>query len=158
MQAIDNSMVVNIPSKDESKTAEEAARSLARHQPTKKEKVVSLQFIRGEKNKSPEEVKIPFAAYQLLINLLSEMARGNAVTLMPIHAELTTQEAANLMNVSRPFLIQLLEKGEVPFRKVGSHRRILAKDLFEYKKGIDIKRSETLDELTADAQKLGLDY
>ena len=72
-------------------------------------------------------------------------------------AELSTQQAANILNVSRPYLIKLLESGEIPYYKVGKHRRILAQELYNYKSDIDTERSQTLDELTALTQELGLD-
>ncbi|MEL7075250.1 MAG: excisionase family DNA-binding protein [Cyanobacteria bacterium J06648_1] len=71
-------------------------------------------------------------------------------------AELSTQQAANFLNVSRPYLIKLLESEEIPYRKVGKHRRILAKDLYEYKAATDAKRSQSLDELTALTEELDL--
>lgn len=105
-----------------------------------------------------EQIELPAAAVRLLVDLLSTMAEGNAVTLIPIHAELTTQQAADLLNVSRPFLIRELEADVIPYRKVGSHRRILFSDLMKYKHKIDNKRHEVLDELAAQAQELDMGY
>ena len=86
------------------------------------------------------------------------MAEGNAVSVIPIRAELTTQEAAELLNVSRPHLVSLVESNEIPYRKVGSHRRILAKDVLAYKAKIDEERLKTLAELSEQAQKLKMGY
>ncbi len=104
------------------------------------------------------EIAIPPSALQLLGAMLTEFAKGNAVTLFPVHAELTTQQAAELLGVSRPFLVEQLEKGELAFRKVGTHRRVMLKDLMEYKQSMDRKRHETLDELAAQAQELDMGY
>ncbi|WP_030008102.1 helix-turn-helix domain-containing protein [Picosynechococcus sp. NKBG042902] len=105
-----------------------------------------------------ERIDIPSGAFRLLQEILVQMAGGNAVTLIPIHAELTTQEAADILNVSRPFLIKLIENQEMPYRKVGTHRRILFKDVMDYKQKIDSQRMQALDELTQEAQELGLGY
>lgn len=115
--------------------------------------------VRIESENEPEEsISIPVTAFRLLNSILAEMGKGNAVTLIPVHAELTTQQAADILNVSRPFLIEQLEKGVMPYRKVGTHRRVMLKDLMEYKQTMDDRRLKALDELSAIDQELGLGY
>ena len=104
-----------------------------------------------------ETVKIPVAAARLLIRLLAEMAQGNAVTLIPIHAELTTQQAADLLGVSRPFVVKEIAGNRLPARKVGTHRRVLFQDLMAYKKRMDADRQNALDKLADLDQDLGLE-
>ena len=106
--------------------------------------------IPGQSDEEP--IAIPVTALRLLGSILTEMAQGNAVTLIPIHAELTTKQAADLLNVSRPYLCKLLDNEMIPHRKVGRHRRVRFADLMEYKDRVDAARSETLDELTAEAR------
>jgi excisionase family DNA binding protein len=101
---------------------------------------------------------LPAAAVRLLSDILSEMARGNAVRVVPAAAEMTTQQAAEFLNVSRPFLIGLLEKGEIPYRKVGSHRRVEFRHLADYKQRADARRRAALDELAGLGQELGEGY
>jgi excisionase family DNA binding protein len=101
-------------------------------------------------------VKLPASAVRMLVHLLEEMARGNAVTLIPVRAELTTQEAANLLYISRPSLIQLLDEGKIAYRRVGKHRRIRFDALMAYKRRADAERRAALAELAAYDQELGL--
>ena len=101
-------------------------------------------------------VSIPASAARLLVQILDEMSRGNAVKIVPVHAELTTQEAADLMNVSRPTLIQMLDQNLIPYRKVGTHRRIPFVKLIEYKRQLEAQRTAALAELVAYDQEIGL--
>jgi excisionase family DNA binding protein len=105
-----------------------------------------------------QRVPVPLPALRLFVQLLSELASGNPVTLVPLHYELTTQEAADLLNVSRPYLIRLLEEGRIPFRKVGTRRRVLFKDLMTFKEREAVHRRQVLDELTTEAEDLDLGY
>ena len=122
----------------------------------KKFKTVDILLETGNHHHNP--VTLPLSAFKLLLSILTEMAEGNAVALLPVHAELSTQEAADLLNVSRPYLIQLLENKKIPFRKVGTRRRILFQDLMDYKTKIDVARRKTLDELAQEAQDLDMGY
>lgn len=101
---------------------------------------------------------LPRQALALLRDVLSEMAQGNAVTIVPTHAELTTQEAANILNVSRPYLIKLLEESKIPYHKVNKHRRIRFEALMEYKRQRDAESAAALDELSKQAQELDMGY
>ncbi len=105
-----------------------------------------------------EDITLPKHAFRLLKDILAEMAKGHGVTLLPVRAELTTQQAADLLNVSRPFLIGLLEDGKIPFRLISQHRRVRLDDLMAYKRKDDEARHRIADELTADAQELGMGY
>ena len=104
------------------------------------------------------ELTLPKAATRLLHHLLTEMSLGNAVTLIPIHAELTTQEAADYLNVSRPFLIKLLEMNRIPFHMVGTHRRVKFIELEAFRKTAEQKRLAAMEELTGQARELGMGY
>lgn len=143
-----------LPSGDEASLAERTRRKLAEH--FRVQEHFKLRLL-DEAGLATETVELPASAGQLLLDILQHMARGNAVTLLPIHAELTTQQAADLLNVSRPHLIHLLDDGKIPSHKVGSHRRIRAEDILAYKREMHRKRREVLKELAAHDQELGLE-
>lgn len=103
-------------------------------------------------------VNLPKAALDLLVDMLSQLASGHAVTIVPVHAELTTQRAADMLNVSRPFLISLLESGKIGFHRVGNHRRIRFQDLMEYRRTQLQESKAAMADLAADAQRLRLGY
>ncbi|GET38120.1 helix-turn-helix domain-containing protein [Microseira wollei] len=120
------------------------------------ERVLSLEGSQGKLvGINGEEVLIPESVYTVLRQVVRAMASGQAITLVPHNRELTTQEAADILNVSRPFLIKLLEQGEIPHIKVGKHRRIRFQDLMAYKEQRDNKRSKLLDSLIQMSQEAG---
>ena len=105
-----------------------------------------------------QQIELPAGAVSLLVDILDTMASGRGVMLIPENVELTTVQAAEVLHVSRPFLIKLLEEGRIPFRKVGRHRRIRIDDVMAYKTAIDREREAILDELAAEAQELNMGY
>lgn len=104
-----------------------------------------------------DELTVPREAVTLLVSVLAYMAAGHGVSVLPAYAELTTQQAADLLNVSRPYLIGLLESGEIEYRKVGSHRRVRMDSLMDYKRRDDARRRDAAEQLSAEARELGLE-
>lgn len=103
------------------------------------------------------ELTVPRAAVEMLARILAHMGAGQGVAIVPANAELTTQQAADLLNVSRPFLIGLLQAGEIEYRTVGTHRRVRMSSLTDYLRRDNETRRKAADELTALSQELGLD-
>ncbi len=144
------------PSVEVAEIARSAVRALSAVQRrARTARTVSLKTMDPDDDQT---VTLPAEAFQLLVEIVGQMALGNAVTVVPMHAEVTTQQAANFLNVSRPFLISLLEAGKLPFRKVGAHRRVRMADLLAYKQRDEEARRKVLDELAADAQDNDLGY
>jgi excisionase family DNA binding protein len=137
-----------VPDETDSELAATASRELARAA----RESITVRLEDGT------DLLLPKAVTPLLINMLTEMARGNPVTLIPLHAELTTQEAANLLNVSRPFLNKLVDRGELKCHKVGTHRRIKFSDLEEYRQNRETQRNSVMNTLAKEAQELGMGY
>ena len=101
-------------------------------------------------------LELPESLYQVLIQAAHELQRGRGVSIVPVGAELTTQHAADLLNVSRPFLIRLLEAGEIPYHKVGTHRRVRLDHLLAYKSHRTAARRDFLARAASEAQDLGI--
>jgi len=108
--------------------------------------------------KDSEKIELPKSVIKVLSKTLSYLAQGKDVTVIPQTVEVTTQQVAGILRVSRPFVVKLLESGEIPFHKVGKHRRVLLEDVVAYKERIDKQRLKTLEKLTAQAQELDLGY
>ena len=142
------------PTTLETAMARDSSRQLAVFLSQQKGDSVKIAF----EDKPEEMVSIPLSAFRLLADILTEMSKGNAVTFIPIHAELTTQQAADFLNVSRPFVVKMIEEKKLPCRKVGTHRRVLFQDLVEFKRKTNEDRAKTLEELAKQAQDLNMGY
>ena len=136
-----------LPTPDEEESARQAARVLARSMTG--EGIVSLCVKDGE-----DVVELPKTLADLLLNLLGHVGKGEAVTLVPRGSQLSTQQAADILNVSRPFLIKLIEDGELECFKVGTHRRLEASEVFAYREKRELARSDALDELVRMRQEM----
>lgn len=143
-----------LPSKVDIELAKESSRALSMILATKEE----VQKVTIQSDGEKTMVELPMSAFRLFIDILANLSQGNAVQVVPVHAEITTQEAADLLMVSRPFFIKLLDENKIPYRKVGTHRRIRYSDLLDFKNNEEQLREAALDELAAQAQKLGMGY
>ena len=141
------------PTVREAEIARSSGRILARHAGTNRPLMLNLTDDEGERS-----IELPTGAVSLLAHALEAMAAGRGVTLVPEHVELTTVQAADVLNVSRPHLIKLLDEKTIPYRRVGTHRRIRMEDVMAYKSAVDREREEILDRLTREAQEDGMGY
>jgi len=148
--------VVQKPSKSDQRIARQSLTSLDRIDSKiyKNRKSVAIEVTDDEVT----HVEIPVSAFRFLKFILNNMAQGKAISLVPEESELSTQQAADLLNVSRPHIVKLLEEGKIPYSKAGSHRRIRLEDLQEYARSMKMDRSEALDKLAKEAQELDLGY
>jgi len=146
-----------MPTPDDQAMARESSRTLSGLLAQPRHTVPQLSFpARGRGQ--PELVPLPAVAAQLIAQILAQLARGHAVTVIPVHSELTTQQAADLLGVSRPHLVQMLKARKIPFRKVGAHRRIRFCDLKDFKSTEAVARQKALDSLATQAQELDQGY
>ncbi len=144
-----------LPSAEEIAIAQECSREISAYLEIGSEsQKIDISSRDGQKH----ELAIPTRALSLLIDVLAQLGQGNAVKIIPIHAELTTQEAADILNVSRPYLVKLLDQGGIPHHKVGRHRRIRYQDLMDYKSAVDTQRISALDELSSLSQTHDPEY
>ncbi|MES9922483.1 MAG: helix-turn-helix domain-containing protein [Candidatus Thiodiazotropha endolucinida] len=143
--------ILRLPTPEEAELAAESSRLIAAC--VGEGETAELRLIDGD-----IDIKIPISAIHMLRDILNQMAQGNAVSLVPVHAELTTQQAADILNVSRPYLVKLLESGEINFHKVGRHRRILFQDIMEYMAQRDQESHDLVKELSKEAQDLNMGY
>ncbi|CBJ34600.1 helix-turn-helix domain-containing protein [Ralstonia solanacearum] len=146
---------MTLPAEREVQAAVQGQRALAAYLATR---VETQQIQIFDDQNQAHQVELPTSALRLLVDILAELADGNAVQVVPVHAELTTQEAADLLNVSRPHLVKLLEEGELPFHRTGKHRRVRFADLMQFKEARDQASEQAIADLSRQAQELGMGY
>lgn len=146
------SFTKNISQEDQQK-ALKSSKLLAKQKIRKNQKVVNFKLVN-----SGEILSIPIQAFELLEKALEQMAIGNTLTLVENEKLISTQKAAEILNVSRPHIVKLLENGTIPFEKVGTHRRIKIADIIKYKEQLIKVRKKALSSLTNQAQKLKMGY
>lgn len=140
-----------VPSQEDTEKAKAFSRMLARdHAP---ESRVTLQ-----RESDEEAIEIPHTVFNVLMKVLAIMSEGKAFALIPMDEELTTQQAADFLNVSRPYLNKIIDLGEISHRKVGRNRRIKFSDLLEYKQQQETKSKAALQDLADEAQELNMGY
>jgi excisionase family DNA binding protein len=149
------SINITLPEEREVRAAVQGQRELAAYLATNFE-TQRIQIL-DDRNVA-HQIELPTSALRLLVDILAELAVGNAVRVVPVHAELTTQEAADLLNVSRPHFIKLLETQALPYHRTGKHRRIRFDDLMKFKVKRDQASERAMSELAKQAQELKLGY
>ena len=154
MNAPEQQGLPQLPTEKEVALAKEGSRELSMVMNTPDE-TQEITICMGH---SEQRVHLPASAVQMLMDILVNISQGNAVQVVPVHAELTTQQAADILMVSRPYLVKLLDEKKIEHRKVGSHRRIRYNDLLKFKEQEERARKAVLDELAAEAQELDMGY
>jgi len=147
-------LAINLESPEEIDAARIAARQLS--QLNQGDRPLSFVAHRDNGIEPVEPIRLPANIFRVIVNMLVEMGNGNAVAVVPVTAELTTQQAADLLNVSRPHLIKLLDRGELPYRMVGTHRKLPAKEVLAYRDRTAFARREALGRMVGLDEELGL--
>jgi len=146
---------LQLPTEEEQQVAKEGKEALDRISGKHRNPSDPIEIgLEGE----TEHVTLPASAFKFLTTILDLMAQGKAITIIPSDTEITTQQAADMLNVSRPYVVKLIEQGDISHHMVGTHRRIKLEDLEAYKSKMEKERSMALEELTKQSQELGLDY
>ncbi len=148
-----HSNIVKLPTFEDIEQAKVSSRQLSKYH-----NIDRVQMSIDNPDGQRESIVLPGMVMQMLLDILSDISQGNAISVIPYQAELSTQQAANLLNVSRPYLVKLLENDDIDHHKVGTHRRVYVKDLLEYKKNIDNARAKSLDDLAQLSQEIGMEY
>lgn len=146
-----------LPTPDESSEAKQLSRALAKFAGSDRVNI-KIKSTKNSNDNGDEDLLLPGRYFDMLIDILSEVSQGNAISIIPVKAELTTQQAAAFLNVSRPYLVKLLDNKKIPHHKVGTHRRVYFEDLLNYKSKIDQDRHNTLDKLARLSQELDMGY
>ena len=150
-----NTFTTQLPSPEEAALAKISSQELSAFLETKAEtQALSINDAKG----TAHIVNMPVSALRLLVNVLTQLGEGNTVKLVPIHAELTTQEGADMLNISRPTFVKLLDNGALPYTKAGNRRKVRYIDVQNYKSELENMRLQSLSELSALDQELGLGY
>jgi excisionase family DNA binding protein len=143
--------VTSLPTEEEAALAAESSRKLA--VALGEGDAARLRLVDGD-----EVIELPVRAIKEFVKVLEQMAKGNAVVHIPVGHMLTTQQAAEILNVSRPYLVKKIDAGDIPFTLVGRHRRIQFEDLMAYKRRVDEASQRAMEALTKEAQEQGLGY
>lgn len=144
-----------LPSQEEAALAKLSSRELAAYVEAS---AVSQKITFTHPNGEHHQIEIPATALRLLVNVLTELGDGNTVKMVPVHAEMTTQEASDMLNMSRPTFIKLLDGNVIPYHRSGNRRKVQYSDVIAYKEVIDNKRLEALQELTELDQSVIFNY
>ena len=156
--AVSAALEIELPDEQTVRQAEDAVHRLNGLLSENSSGSAPVRLIGGNGKQDLVAVDLPEKADGIIVDVLAELAKGNAVTVVPVRAELTTQQAANILNVSCPYLIELLKEGKIPYRMVGNLHMIPLLDLLDYKRRVYASRRKIALKLTEEAQRIGLEY